>query len=224
MATIPAELRERTGTVPEPEYREFRVLDPLTAAAIVAEREASGADRYDEVWEGVYVMSPLADIEHQDLATALSSVLFYAVDRAGLGRVFNGVNVSDREKGWKRNYRVPDVAVYLRGNPARHCGTYWCGGPDFAVEVISPEERPREKFPFYASTGTREVLLMDRDPWTLELHRLRDGALVLIGASTPERPDVLASEVLPLTFRLIPGEDRPRIEVQHTDGIQRWVI
>ena len=32
-----------------------------------AERERTGADRYDEVWEGVYVMNPLPDNEHQKL-------------------------------------------------------------------------------------------------------------------------------------------------------------
>ena len=36
-----------------------------------------------------------------------------------------------------------------------------------------------------------------------------------------DAPDVLQSEVIPLSFRLIPGDVRPRIEVVHSDGGQR---
>lgn len=33
----------------------------------IAERQASGMNRYHEVWEGVDVMAPLANIEHHQL-------------------------------------------------------------------------------------------------------------------------------------------------------------
>ena len=69
----------------------------------------------------------------------------------------------------------------------------------------------------------RELLLIDRDPWALELYRLHDGQLKLVGQSRLEQPDILQSTVLPLTFRLIPGDTRPRIEVRHTDGVQEWL-
>jgi hypothetical protein len=29
---------------------------------------------------------------------------------------------------------------------------------------------------------------------------------------------------LPLVFRLVAGEARPRIEVMHSDGRQRWMV
>src|SRR5215213_4233257 len=105
------------------------VLDPYVEERIRAEREASGADRYDEVWEGVYVMAPLADDEHQDLQTQLGAVLQVCVGWKGLGQVRTGVNISDREKGWKQNYRFPDVAVFLPDTKARNCGAFWLGGP-----------------------------------------------------------------------------------------------
>ena len=38
------------------------VLDPTAEKRLKAERQASGLDRYDEVWEGVYVMVPLASV------------------------------------------------------------------------------------------------------------------------------------------------------------------
>ncbi|MEO6809496.1 MAG: hypothetical protein ABI353_10345, partial [Isosphaeraceae bacterium] len=78
--------------------------------------------------------------------------------------------------------------------------------------------------PFYAQIGTRELFLVDRDPWTLELYRLDGGALVLASKSDLSQPNVLTSSVLPLTFRFVPGEGRPRIEVVHADGVQRWLV
>src|SRR5437762_13161398 len=80
-----------------------------------AERRRSGADRYDEVWEGVYHMPPLAADDHQEIVCELTTIFTVTIKWAGLGLVRPGVNVSDREKGWKFNYRVPDVAVFLTG-------------------------------------------------------------------------------------------------------------
>lgn len=200
------------------------INDPDLQRRLIAHRRRTGADRYDEVWEGVYMMSPLANDEHQELATALSGVLLIAVQWAGLGRVRQGVNVSDRRKGWKQNYRCPDAVVYLNDTSAVRYRSHWVGGPDFGVEIISPFDRTRDKLDFYAGVGTRELLLVDRQPWALELYRLRDGALVEVGRSTLERPDRLTSEVVPLSLRLIEGGERPQIEILHSDGAQSWVI
>ena len=200
------------------------VFDPLVEERIKAEREASGADRYDEVWEGVYMMAPLADDEHQDVQTGLAAAIHWTVQRPGLGKVRAGVNVSDREEGWVKNYRIPDVAVFLAGSSARNCRTHWVGGPDFAVEIVSPGDRSREKLDFYSGVGVRELLVVDRDPWELELYRLTAGRLAVVGASTPGRADALPSDVVPLSFRLLPGQPRPQVEVAHHDGVQRWLV
>src|SRR5215210_581016 len=135
------------------------VLDPAIAERLKAEREASGADRYDEVWEGVYMMAPLADDEHQDLQTQLGAVLQVRVGWTGLGQVRTGVNVSDRED-WTHNYRIPDVAVFLPDTKARNCDTFWLGGPDFTIEIVSSGDRGREKLDFYAKVAVRELLLV----------------------------------------------------------------
>jgi len=130
------------------------VTDTYVEDRIKAERAVSGADRFDEIWDGVYRMSPLANVEHQQLVARLFGILQAVVDLAGLGESLPGVNVSDREEGWLQNYREPDVAVILPGNPARDCGTHWCGGPDFLVEVLSPNDPARDKRPFYAGIGS----------------------------------------------------------------------
>jgi hypothetical protein len=46
------------------------VLDKLVERRLRAQRKAWGVDHHDEVWEGVYVMSPIADNEHQTLVGA----------------------------------------------------------------------------------------------------------------------------------------------------------
>jgi len=133
--------------------------------------------------------------------------------------VFAGCNVSDREDGWIENYREPDVAVYLPGNPAKDCDTHWCGGPDLAVEIVSPHDRSRDKAPFYAKVGVREFLVVDRAPWTLELYRPSDETLALVESATVDGGEVVRLGVLPLSMRLLKGDTRPTIEVaQATDG------
>jgi len=198
------------------------ILDPETRKRLIRKRRLIGADHSDEVWEGVYVMSPEADNQHQDLVLFLAESLNQANGGRARGRVFTGVNVSDRETQWKRNFRVPDVAVFLPGNPAQDRKSHWFGGPDFAVEIISKYDRSRRKLPFYAKVGIRELLLVDRSPWTLELYRLQDNAMELVGRSTPETATLLSSVVLPVSFRLVPDTPDPRIEVISADGTRMW--
>lgn len=199
------------------------VTDPREQARLIAERRAAGADRFDEVWDGDYVMAPLADNEHQELAGSLTGLFKMVLGWHTEARVLPGANVSDRETGWEHNYRCPDIAVFLPGTSARDCGSHWFGGPDFAVEILSPGDRTPQKLPFYASVNVRELLVVDRSPWSLRLYRLRNGQLIDDGALTPDAPATLASEVLPLSFRLL-GGSRPQIEVSHHATGEKWLV
>src|SRR5690349_10227794 len=114
------------------------VLDPILVRRLKRERALTGADRFDEVWNGVYVMAPLANNEHQHVMLQLAFAFRAAIRIPDDGWVFPGCNISDREDNWKKNYRCPDVAVFLKGNPAQDRDTHWFGGPDFAVEIVSP--------------------------------------------------------------------------------------
>lgn len=200
------------------------VCDPWTANQIIAERREAGVDRFDEVWDGVYVVSPLRDDEHQHMVGEIATVLMVAFKWPELARVYMSVGISDRKEGWEQNYRVPDISVFLNDTAAESCKTHWYGGPDFAIEITSPGEHALEKLPFYAKVGTRELLIIDRHPWALTLYRLQDGELLEVGKSTLDDSNALASEVLPLTWRLIVGEAEPAIEIVHRDGKQRWVV
>lgn len=191
---------------------------------ILRRRRLTGANRYDEVWDAVYLMSPLANDEHQMFVTDLSAVFTNVIKFTGLGQVRAGVNVSDLARGWRKNYRIPDIAIKLNSGLARILKNHWVGGPDFVVEVVSEGDRTRQKLDFYSAIKTREVLVIDSDSWSLELYRFRDGRLVPVGVSGIASPVTLASEVLPLTFRLIEGQPDPRIEVVHVESGQSWVI
>jgi Uma2 family endonuclease len=200
------------------------VLDIDLEKRLIAERQACGGDLYDEVWEGLYMMAPLANNEHQDIQFGLCTAIRMAFGWGSPPRVLAGANVSDRAEGWEHNYRCPDVVVVLPDGVARDCHTHFHGGPDFCGEIVSPGDRSRDKLAFYAGISVRELLLIDRDPWQLELYKLDAGRLVVIGRLTLGSDDVLTSDVLPISLRLVPGSERPQIEVTHRDGVQRWLV
>ena len=196
------------------------VLDPACEAKVRELWPNLDDDRLTEVWEGVTVMSPAANNDHQNLVNSLGGVFWLVIESAGRGRVLQGVNLSDRTPNWLENYRNPDVAAYLNGNPAADHGTHYVGGPDFAVEVVSPGETPSAKFAFYAAVGTRELLVVHRDPWKLEFYALDAGQLKLTASS----PGVCTSAALGLTFQLAPGTPRPRIAVTHPATGGAWSV
>ena len=72
------------------------VKDIDRADELIQERKRIGADRYDEVWDGVYVMPTMPSREHQELVSDLDTIFDEVVKRPGLGKVYPGVNVSDR--------------------------------------------------------------------------------------------------------------------------------
>jgi Uma2 family endonuclease len=200
------------------------VLDSDIETQILAARLGSDGDQYDEVWEGVYIVTPLPNNDHQVLVGEFTSILGETVKRLRMGQVLPGVNLSDRNQGWKDNYREPDVAVFLCGGRAIDRGTHWQGAADFLVEIISPGERTRDKIPFYSSIGVVELLIVDRDPWSLELYRHETDQLSKVGQSTPAAPDVLESRTVGLRFQLLPGEPRPQIRATHPASGREWVF
>ncbi len=199
------------------------ITDPDLEASVRSQRAEWGGNRYDEVWEGTYMMIPLPNSEHTNLQARLRWVFQTALGEASPAMVHAGLNVSDRADDWKQNFRCPDVAVVFPDGAARDYGTFHLGGPDFVVEIISPYDRSREKFDFYSNVKVRELLLVDRNPWSLELYRLRGDQLELVGQSTLNQPNVLQSEVLRLSLRLVAGQKRPQIEMRHADGSGHWL-
>ena len=199
--------------------------DPELAKRLIAERQATGQDKYDEVWDGVYVMAPMANPEHQIIVTELSTVLVVAIKWSGLGSVSAGGNVSGNETNWTEDYRCPDILVFLRDTSAEERKAHWFGGPDLAVEVVSEGDRAYDKLPFYLKVNTREVLFIDRNPWMLSLYRNISGQMTEIGQATVENQAQLASELVPLAFSLMAADTgRPQIKVRHLKDGTEWLV
>jgi len=198
------------------------VLNPTLAAELLSNREKSPEHRADEVWEGVTVIMPEADLEHDDIAGFFYRAFWAAFGETTPHRIQFRINVSDRVEGWIENYRIPDTSVFLSGNTAQRCGTHYAGGPDLALEVVSPDDRSRDKLDFYGRIGTREVIIVDRNPWQLELYQLRRGRLRLKGSIVPDDGKVLTSGVMPLSFQLLGGQSRPKIRIKHIEDGREW--
>jgi len=194
------------------------IRDPVLEYELIEKRKAIGADRYDEVWDGVYVMSPLANNEHQDFVTELAAVFRIAVDWKGLGKTLAGANVSDRRDGWKQNYRVPDVLVFLSDCQAIDCGTHWFGGPDLAIEVVSEGDQSLEKLDFYAKVNTGMVLVIDPNPMQLTLYRKNESGMLQPQAiSNRENPSMMSLGRIPVSIGLVAGTG-DTIRMRSDDG------
>jgi Uma2 family endonuclease len=199
------------------------INDAALEEELIADRRARGIDGFDEVWNGVYVMAPPADDEHQEIQAGLVGVFVAAISFPGRGKVRAGSNISNQPSDWTQNYRIPDVLVFLNETAAENRQTHWLGGPDFAVEIISPGDRSREKLPFYASVGVKELLLIDRAPWRLELCQLSEGRLATVAVGSQEDGTVIRSQVLDLSFNLVTAAGRPGIRIDSPDGTS-WTI
>jgi Uma2 family endonuclease len=146
------------------------------------------------------------------------------VEDAGLGIVRQSINLAANADDWKRNFRIPDVVVFLNGSEAVCHDTFWTGPPDFLIEIVSPYDKTREKLSFYGKLGTRELLLIDRDPWQLELYRQQNGHLTRCATSSVDEPAPITTTVLPLSFQLRPAEPRPTLEVIATNSKKKWTM
>ncbi|MEX2315905.1 MAG: Uma2 family endonuclease [Pirellulales bacterium] len=200
------------------------VLDPYVSERLLRERRERGIDVYDEVWQGLYIMAPAPNDEHQGIGLHLALPLLEVVEDTDLGVVRQSVNLATDPDDWENDYRIPDIVVFLNGSEAVCRGAFWSGPPDFLVEVTSPRDKTREKLSFYSQLGTRELLLVDRDPWQLELYRLQDGHLALSATCTPGDGESTESKVLPLQFSLLKGERRPTIEVKAVNSKRTWAV
>ncbi len=61
------------------------LLDEDILDHLIAERKRLGIDRYDEVWEGMYVMPSAPNNDHQQIVDDLGDILTIVVKLPGLG-------------------------------------------------------------------------------------------------------------------------------------------
>jgi len=55
---------------------------------------------------------------------------------------------------------VPDVLVFSNDTAAIDRKSHWLGGPELAIEIVSPGDKTLEKLDFYAAVKTQELLVI----------------------------------------------------------------
>jgi Uma2 family endonuclease len=129
------------------------VFDPPPAEleALLERRRDWGADRHDEVWEGVLHMIPPPSFEHERLQAKLIRLLGPYADAAQL-TITGGIGIGVD----KNDYRVPDLTLARPGAQIQ-----WNETAALVVEIVSPGDKSRDKLPFYAAHHVDEVVIVD---------------------------------------------------------------
>jgi Uma2 family endonuclease len=137
---------------------------PKALEALIESRRATGADRYDEVWEGEYHMAPAPRKIHALVDVELAASLRPYARRAGL------VGSSAFNLGVADNYRVPDGGLHRDTADAVYVPT-----AALVYEILSPDGETWAKLPFYAAHDVDEVVIVDPATQTVTWLRLVDG-------------------------------------------------
>lgn len=158
---------------------------PPQVEALIESRRATGADLYDEVWEGDYHMAPAASGAHGQLDGELSVLLHPFAKRLGL------VNSGPFNLGEPNDYRVPDRGL----RPAS--AETWFPTAALVVEIVSQGDESWEKPPFYAAHGVGEVVIADAQVRAVTWLRLAEGEYV-----KTDRSELLGVDVAELVAQI----------------------
>jgi Uma2 family endonuclease len=132
---------------------------PIELETLLERRRAIGADRHDEMWQGVLHMAPAPQRSHAEIQAQLL-VRLDAPARAADLRSLGEFNL-----GGPDDYRVPDAGLLTPGGDALYLDT-----ATLVVEILSPDDGTWEKLPFYAAHRVDELLIVD--PLTHVVQRL----------------------------------------------------
>jgi hypothetical protein len=123
---------------------------PEELEALIESRRATGADLYDEVWEGDYHMNPAPRIPHAKLGARLAALLAHLAPARGLD-VVDAFNI-----GAPNDYRIPDLGLLRPGENGVYAST-----AAVIVEIVSPDDESWDKIPFYAAHAVDEIVVVD---------------------------------------------------------------
>jgi Uma2 family endonuclease len=144
-------------------------------------RRRTGADQWDEMWEGVLHMAPSPNRVHQDFEYNLEAWLRQYWAEPNGCRVYHQINVSEPGT-WPDNYRIPDLVLLTPARFQIDCNEYFDGGPEVVVEIHSPGDEAYDKLDFYAKIGVLEVWIIDRDTKQPEMLKSLGGEFRAIDA------------------------------------------
>jgi Uma2 family endonuclease len=128
-----------------------------------------------ELVRGVLRTMTPAGFEHGRVSVRLGRLLDAHVEETGIG-VAAGAETGFILSSDPDTVRAPDAAFVSkeRADAVGRTVKYWPGGPDFAAEVISPNDTSREvqeKALEWLASGTIAVLVLDPDQHTATVYR-----------------------------------------------------
>ena len=125
---------------------------PAEVETLLERRRQAGIDRFDEIWDGVLHMAPMAHSRHGEVQAQLFEFLGPLARSAGLSAC------GEFNLGEQDDFRVPDGGLLPRDSHAVFHQT-----APLVLEVLSPADETWEKLPFYAAHNVDEVLIADPD-------------------------------------------------------------
>jgi Uma2 family endonuclease len=171
----------------------MRVEEIGVQESLLEERRSRGADRWDEMWDGVLhmVLVPVPSGPHQRFLSQLALALSLLARAHGL--VGSHTTELYRPGVGRDDYRTPDLAFY---QPRYATDRGVEGRAELAVEIRSPNDETYDKLPFYAEMEVQELLVVEPHTCEVEL-------FVLIGGRL-ERGE-LRSHALGVSFETVDG-------------------
>jgi len=149
----------------------MKAVMPEVPPHILQWRKQTGADQWDESWEGVLHMPPAPNREHQALEWALETWLRANWAEPRGAKVYHQINVAS-VGGWTHDYRIPDLVLLAADRFHIDHNEYFEGAPTVVVEIHSPGDEAYDKLPFYAKLAVPEVWIVDRDSRVPEVYAL----------------------------------------------------
>jgi hypothetical protein len=184
---------------------------------LAALRKRTGADRWDEMWNGVLHMPPSPNRYHQDFEFALHQWLQLHWAPLSGGRVHHQINIAPRTGDWTKNYRIPDLVLLTPDRFGIDRIEYFAGAPAAVVEIHSPGDEAYEKLEFYAQLGVPEAWIIERDSKRPEIYAL-SGAKYELTKTDPE--GWTTSVVIGVRMKET-GDGRLRIRLADVDASQQ---
>jgi Uma2 family endonuclease len=123
---------------------------PPEVESLIESRRRTGADRYDEVWDGDLHVHPAPRNRHQLLESELHAILRPHAKRVGL-HTLGGINI-----GGPDDFRIPDLAILVDADDR-----LWNSTAALVVEILSPHDETFAKLTFYADHHIDEVVIID---------------------------------------------------------------
>src|SRR5438552_13301793 len=131
---------------------------------------------YFQVIEGELVMSPSANMFHQDIAGRIYAIILQFLEKKPLGEVFISpldVFLSDV------NVFQPDVVFVSNARRSILTEHGIEGAPDLVVEILSPGTARYDKGSkrkIYARTGVKELWIVDPELKSIQVYELTKNA------------------------------------------------